>query len=527
MKSEPESMSASESQLAFRIRVALEECQSVALAVIASGGTITNWNKGCERLFGYAAQEAVGRQFGDFADDAEAVALLPGRVSRSNAIETEVRMRHKDGHVIDVVLAAGVAWDAHGPVEKVAMFIQDVTLTKTTRNRLHAAKQVEQMANAAAGLAHDINSVLTIVSSYARFVAEAPLTTTQQEDLAVAVEAASRASVLASQLLGLYGKRSPRATTVDLNDAVESIAQIVRRMLNGSITVTTRLPTASMKVRAATEQVDRILLNLLTNARDAMPRGGIASISLRSVEVAPGHELHGQIRDGSYAVIVVKDTGIGMDASVRSRIFEPSFTTKADGEGTGLGLSVVQEIVRDLRGGLQVESEPRWGAAFSVYLPLLSEGSTDASDVVLAADDLAYRQKQAARQLRPSVLVVDEDAALCESLVHLLMQQDIDATSAVGVASALQILRTRAIDVLITEQSLGGADGLQLLETTQETFPEIAKILLTREASPDVAVAAVNKGRVVRILLKSMQPSAICDEIVRVAREARSLGGRA
>ncbi len=504
----------------FRAAASLPSC---AIATCAFDGTINGWSAGCKRLFGYADDEVMGKNLcGLFMDADQSFLPLREHAERSEPIEVEARARTKDGHLLDVLLEARSIQRDDGPALGLVVFVRDVSLATLTRSRLHAARQVESMADAAVGLVHDLNGILTVVGCYSRFVAEGALTPKQQEDLSVAVEAASRGAVLTDQLLGVYGKRRPRATVVDVVEAVRDICSLVRRMLAKDITLTTRLPTGPLKLMAGPGQLDRIVLNLVTNARDAMRSGGVLTISVRASVVDADHALHGQVREGRYAVIVVRDTGVGMDASTRSRIFQSSFTTKPDGEGTGLGLGVVQEMVRDLHGVVRVESEKNWGAAFSIYLPLLSsdvEGGP-AESMVPAFEATTPSAGTRTGLLRPRVLVVDDDAGLRESLVALLAKDDVDAIAATSPRNALHIMRTRAIDVVVTEQVMNEMNGIQLLDAVREHFPETACILFTDQISSDFVVAAVNGGRLSKILLKKMALPVICDEVTSVAWRA-------
>lgn len=497
---------------------ALASIPSCPMTILGVDGTIMSWSTGCRSLFGYSAEEAIGQDFLALLGDYDrSLMALRSQAGRSEAIELGGRLRDKDGRLRDVQVAANTIRRADGGTVGVVAIIHDASMTKEAQRKLHAARHVEGMANVAAGLAHDINGMLTVVTCHARFAADGVLSAKQQEDLSVVVEAASRGAVLTDQLLGVYGKRKPRAVIVELREAIGDVCSIVRRMLGESVIMKTCLPGKPLRVRAAPGQLDRILLNLVINARDAMPTGGILTISARPVVVDTEHPLHGQIRDGSHAVITVRDTGAGMDASTRDRIFESSFTTKADGQGSGLGLAVVREVLSDLRGAIQVESEKAWGTMFSVYLPMVNDSNVE--DSIAPLETVEPHGPTTARLLRPSVLIVDDDAILRESLVQILTKQEVEASAATSPRHALRVLRTRAIDVLVTEHVTNGMDVIELLESVREHSPNTACILLTEQISQDVLMAAVNKGRLVRILQRDMPLPAICDEIADVASE--------
>jgi len=617
---------------------ALVGSDSYALATVGLDGTVLSWNPGGERLFGYSARAIVGRAFALLMTEVDGeLAALPESIARGETVELEARLRSESGALLDALVTATPIRDGHHEVVAMATIIRDISPVKAMERRLLGVTQLEAMGSVAAGIAHDINNVLAIIQSYAEFVAAGPLQPEQRADLNSALDAARRGAELTSQLLGLNRKRSPDSGDCELNDAVGKVADLLRRALGESITIKTQLAVSPVRIKCSSGQVDRILLNLVLNARDAMPRGGTLSIGVHHTVVGSGHALDHEISAGCYAILSVRDTGIGMSPDTRERIFDPFFTTKAPGKNAGLGLLVVQEAVRGLHGAVRVESELGRGSCFTVFLPLATREERAPSSVrpsqvpgpttVLVVDDDAtlraamgrilestgyaileaadgaeaeaiaqrhegqidlvlcdlvvsgfpetdtirrvrafrpdaravvvsgqtpknssdlrgaeyVRKPFAASELlaavetalvqpapqsslvpvrRPTVLIVDPDRDLRDSLVRVLMEADNDALGAAGGLEALQLMAERPVDVVVSEEFMPGMTGTRLLELAFERFPETSRILFTAHGSPDVVLAAVNRGRVAKVLLKNMHAVAIREEITSVATDA-------
>jgi len=230
----------------------------------------------------------------------------------------------------------------------------------------------EAQARATAGLAHDINNMLAIVRTCAESVADTPLDERQRVAWDTVVQATVRGMGLTRRLLAISRNSLGLPGTVELNDVLCSLNGLLRLLVGRNVKLTVRTASVPLEILAETGLVDQVILNLAQNGSDAMPDGGELTLALRGGAVGADHPLSGCLSPGRYAVLSVSDTGIGMDAPTRERIFEPFFTTKTRGERTGLGLSVVEDAVREMRGAVQVESAPRRGTLFSVYLPLRS-----------------------------------------------------------------------------------------------------------------------------------------------------------
>ena len=502
--------------------------------------------------------------------------------------------------------------------------------------RVKSLTQLEAVARVAAGVAHDLNNVLAVIETYTGFVKEGALSPQQSHDLEIARKSARRGAELTAQLLSLSLPTSFESRVVDLNELVRGLDGMLRRVLRSSVSFAVQPAGNSLPVRADPVQIDQAILHLVLNARDATPDGGSIGVSLKNSVVGPGHALHGKIANGSYGVISVRDTGSGMDEATRGRIFEPFFTTKP-GDAAGLGLVIVSETARQLRGSVQVESASGRGSEFSIYLPLATlsgapppgepERSSDAPTVLVVDDDPMLRTairrilqsrgygvleaadgneaalvathhdgpialvlcdlvmpgvggREAAERVRaakpgvrvvftsgyplehgsanseepfefvpkpftpdelltavqssleapdrsaplpdlPVVLLVDDEPILRSSLVRVLDECDVSTLAAKSSLHALQILQEQHVDVVVSDHFMPGMDGVRLLETVRQRWPLCTRILFTAHPSSDIVLEAVNRGGVHKVLVKSMHPVAIRDEIARAARLAR------
>lgn len=243
--------------------------------------------------------------------------------------------------------------------------------------QLRQAQKLETLGRLAASIAHDFNNLLTVIRSYSELLKE---TAILSEDQRVAIDeiaqATGRATSLTAQLLAFSRRQIVQPMVLDLNLVVTNMEQLFRRLIGESVGLSTFLAPSLGPVRADPSQLEQVLLNLVVNARDAMPQGGRLTIETANIELDDTYVRHHPgARPGPYVRLAVSDTGMGMDAAIRARIFEPFFTTKAEGKGTGLGLSIIYGIVKQSGGYITVDSEPGDGTTFTVYLPRVGGAS--------------------------------------------------------------------------------------------------------------------------------------------------------
>jgi PAS domain S-box-containing protein len=346
------------------------------VAVLDAAHAITAVSSAAERTLGYPPHECVGLSALEFVhpDDREsaerwleAVHASPGS-ARSEA-PVEFRVRRRDGRWRMVEPTATSFVDANG-VRRELVLARDVTDRHQLERQLQRAQKSEAIGNLAAGIAHDFNNVLTAIVGWSDALIQALPDSAPAISYAREIrEASQHAADLAMHLLAIRRDERPRTGPLNLNDVVIRSAPLFRRLLGQRIDCMLRLTPGVGLISADATQMEQVLLNLALNARDAMPDGGILTIETAAATLGAG-DIAG-CEPGPYVRLTVRDTGVGMDGDTRGRVFEPFFTTKGAGQGSGLGLSIVNGIVRQSSGGVTVESAPGQGATFRVFLPRL------------------------------------------------------------------------------------------------------------------------------------------------------------
>lgn len=333
--------------------------------------------------------------------------------------------------------------------------------------RVKSLTQLEAVARVAAGVAHDLNNVLAVIETYTGFVRDGALSEQQRHDLDTARNAARHGAELTAQLLALSLPTKFQSRIVDLNELLRGLDGMLRRVLRTSVSFAVQPSATPLPVRADPVQLDQAILHLVLNARDATPDGGSIAVSLRNSVVGPGHPLSDELPGGSYGVISVRDTGAGIDAATLSRIFEPFFTTKP-GDAAGLGLVIVSETARQLRGAVHVDSVRGRGSEFSLYVPLATvTGKARPSKPVRAGD-------------APTILVVDDDFALRGAIRRILETKGYDVLEAADGAEAAKVANHHRgpIALVLCDLVMPGVGGREAAERVRAAKPD-ARVVFT------------------------------------------------
>jgi PAS domain S-box-containing protein len=352
---------------------AIVESSEDAIIGCTLGGLITIWNRGAERLFGFSADEVLGEVSTTncrLAWPEELKAIK--RVRNGEHVPPfEAVRRRKDGHDIHVSVSVSPIRDRQGQLVGASAIVRDITERKRLEEQVRHAQKMEAVGRLAGGVAHDFNNLLTIISGCSEELLDSMAPGDSAGELVTEIhKAGERAAALVRQLLAFSRKQVVEPTLLDLNAVVRDTEKMVRRLLGGHITLTTALAPALGQVEFDVGQLEQVVVNLVVNARDAMPQGGRLTIETADVELGAGAaQAHTGARPGRYVLLAVSDTGCGMDEHVKAHLFEPFFTTKGPGKGTGLGLATVYGIVKQSGGCIEVVSAPGRGATFKVYLP--------------------------------------------------------------------------------------------------------------------------------------------------------------
>ncbi len=308
------------------------------------------------------------------ADDRQRVRRSAQHLLRTGgANQVEYRLVRADGAVRTVLSTASLQADETGAPAQIIGSLHDITERRELEERLRQSQKMESIGTLAGGIAHDFNNLLTAIMGHGQFAMQSLTHDSEvRQEVEAMLIAADRARLLTSQLLAFSRRQILEARLLDVNDVVRDIARLLHRIIGEDIRLELDLASVVLHVHADAGQLTQVLLNLATNARDAMPRGGRFRIASSQVEVGAEWARQIDVEPRGYARIDVQDSGIGMDAATAARIFDPYFTTKPVGKGTGLGLATVYGIVRQSNGHVWVESEPDQGTTFRVLLPLVA-----------------------------------------------------------------------------------------------------------------------------------------------------------
>jgi PAS domain S-box-containing protein len=460
-----------------RMRLAaIVECSRDAIVSVSKTGTVTSWNKGAQDMTGYSAAEMIGQSITRLLPPgySDADGDIFRRVFSGESIERfETDRLTKTGRLIHVDMSISPMTDAGGEIIGASSIIRDITETRDLQRQLHQSQKMEAIGQLAGGIAHDFNNLLSIVIGNlelleARFAGDPEPVTRLQ----TARRAAIRGADLTRHLLTFSSHQQLRPIETPLHQCIENMMQIAGRALGPEIAVSTNFDDGLPPVMVDPAGLESALLNLVLNARDAMPKGGVLKIATRSllVDNLSPHVVTGALTPGRYVRVSVSDNGRGMSSEVRDRIFEPFFTTKQRGRGTGLGLPMVYGFARQSLGSVFVYSEPGYGTTVSLYLPL-------AVDSAAGTDTVAASKHAGASG---TILLVDDEEDLLEIASAFLNEMGYDTLMATDADSALRLLGEPAhIDLIVTDIIMpGGINGVELAERVRRTRPSI-KIIFT------------------------------------------------
>jgi two-component system cell cycle sensor histidine kinase/response regulator CckA len=378
---------------------------------------------------------------------------------------------------------------------------------RQSQEQLRQAQKMEAVGRLAGGVAHDFNNLLSAILSYSEMVLDdLPADHASREDVEQIRQAGNRAAELTHQLLAFSRRQLLQLRIIDLNAVVAGVDRMLRRVIGEDIELRTVLSPSLGHTKADPGQLEQVLMNLAVNARDAMPTGGILTITTANAEVGGRHAAHWpQVQPGGYVTVSVRDTGTGMSREVQERIFEPFFTTKGPGHGTGLGLSTVYGIVAQSGGQVFVTSEPGAGSTFTIYLP------AHQADIDVAA---ARPPRAPARGGAETVLLV-EDETLVRQLTHeILRRNGYRVLEAADGVEALAVVRDHAghIDLMLTDVVMPRMSGHELVELARPVRPEM-RILYVSGYSEEAIARQGQLTKGIELLSKPFTPGVLTAKI--------------
>jgi two-component system cell cycle sensor histidine kinase/response regulator CckA len=450
-------------------------------AIITSSldGRITGWNPAAERIYGYTAREAIGSSVAMLGVTADEIILTAGVIRHRRLDDLETSRRRKDGSIATVSLSVAGLLDRNGAVFEVCATHRDLTEQRAmeARERLVSersaqAERLESLGRLAGGVAHDFNNLLAIILNYTDFAIEQGAGVgSAQDDLARVRGAADRARLLCRQLLTFARCEPTDAEAMDLNLILADSHDLLAPMLGEHIELVVRRAPEPLMVLADRTKLDQVLLNLIINARDAMPQGGTVVAEATAVEIDEERiGVHPDIRPGPYVQLLVRDTGTGMAPEVAAHIFEPFFTTKSKDRGTGLGLATVYGIVTEAGGGIGVESETDVGTTFRLLFPVAVDPATQATESAPTRPPAAHGTH---------VLVVEDEEGVRDLVVRILGEHGYTVTAAADGPSALREVERRHFDLLLTDVIMPTMPGPTLARIIQQSRPRLPVLFMS------------------------------------------------
>jgi two-component system cell cycle sensor histidine kinase/response regulator CckA len=472
-----------QAERAFRELAAIVESSDDAIVSTAVDGTILTWNRGAERIYGYAAGEVVGRNASLLEPDEKKgdVSTVFARLGRGELIQNvETVHLTKDGSPVHVSLSASPIRNDAGDIAGASVIVRDIGERVSLEAQLRQSQKMEAIGRLAGGIAHDFNNLLTVISGYTNALLEE--SDGRFEGELVQIEAAAqRAAILTGQLLAFSRQQVLQPRLISMNDVVEGITPMLTRLIGSDVDLVVALDPSLPAVVADPNQIEQVLLNLVVNARDAMPSGGTLTIETGRTDLDADYAaMHPEATVGPHAMIAVSDTGVGMDAETVARAFDPFFTSKPVGVGTGLGLSTVHGIVKQSGGSIWVYSEEGLGSSFKVYLPVSDKAA--ASRVEAKGNDPAPTGVE-------TILVVEDEDAVRVLTARTLELYGYSTVTADGPAAALEVVAQHAepIDLLLTDLVMPGMSGRELAEQIRARLPRIGVVFMSGYAGTAAA----------------------------------------
>jgi two-component system, cell cycle sensor histidine kinase and response regulator CckA len=498
------------------------EASPLAIVVLDPAGRVTLWNPAAERMFGWSEEEAVGRPNPIVPEEnREESRRLRERVLGGETITgADIRRRKKDGSPIDINVFAAPLRDETGFIRGIMSVIEDVTERRqaeeerrSLEEQLRHAQRLEAVGRLAGGIAHDFNNFLTVIEGYCGLLLlRMSDDASERKEVDGIRKAGDRAAALVRQLLAFGRRQVLQPKALCLNHVVSGMVPMLRRLIGEDIEILTVLDPGIWTVKADPGQIEQVLMNLAVNARDAMPGAGTLILETSNIRFDNARACGSfTVRAGSYVMLAVSDTGCGMDEETRTHLFEPFYTTKEPGKGTGLGLATAYGIVKQSGGYIFAYSEAGRGATFKIYLPRSADEESEAEP---AAEETATSLPARGTE---TVLVVEDEDAVREMVCEILAKRGYAVMTARDGDAALRLSERHGgtIHLLVTDVVMPRMGGLELAGHLQSQRRGM-KVLYTSGYTDNALAHRDILGRGVHFLQKPFSS----DLLTRRVREA-------
>ncbi len=490
---------------------------SITDAVIATdrNGRITFLNSAAETLSGWPRQEAAGRNAGEVVrllDERSRQPLespLARAIKEKNATGLQnALLVSRSGAETPVELSASPVRDEQGRQRGAMLLFRDIQKRRLSEEQAVHAQKMEAVGRLAGGVAGDFNNVLTVITGYAELMrSELSPSSPGRRYVDEIIYAGERAASLTRHLLAFSRGSNDQASILDLNSLVTGLKPMLSRLLGQNIELILLTSPSLGHVKAGPEQIEQAVINLATNARDAMPQGGKLVIETVNVEVAEGEGAKNLgIPAGSYVMLAVSDTGIGMDPQTRSRLFEPFFTTKAPGKGSGLGLATVYGAVKQANGQITVYTQPNCGTIFEIYLPRVP-------------DQVVEPARKSSSRGSETILLVDDEEGVRRLIQAVLQGNGYGVLEANNGSAALAAYEKNShkIDMVLTDVVMPQMNGFELGKELESRNPGLRILYMSGYRDNSVALAGVLPSA---FLHKPFTPDALLAKVREVLDQA-------
>jgi len=471
----------------LRLSTAIEQAAE-SMILTSDTGEIQYVNPAFEAMTGYRREEVLGknpRLLSSGKHDAEFYRALWKTLKAGQTWRGQLQNRRKDGVIFTQETSISPVHNDAGTIVSYVGLGRDVTVEVKLEADLRQSQKMETIGRLAGGIAHDFNNLLSVIIAYADVaMGEIAETDPLYEDIKNIREAGDRAALLTRQLLAFSRKQVLQPVVLNLNAVVEGVAPLLQRLIGEDIELKAVLSPSLGRIKADPAQLEQVVMNLVANARDAMPTGGKLTIGTANAELDETYtSQHVAVKPGRYVMLSVTDTGIGMDEETRNRIFEPFFTTKEAGKGTGLGMATVYGIVKQSGGSIWVYSEPGKGAALKIYFP--EEGAP----VLQAQPSRLLVDASAKTGAGETVLLVEDEEPVRRIAERILTSDGYRVLAAADGEEAMHIANQAPgkIHLLLTDVVMPNMNGSELAGKVSERNPGL-RVLYMSGYTDDVIV---------------------------------------
>ncbi|MFN7994196.1 MAG: PAS domain S-box protein [Bryobacteraceae bacterium] len=471
-------------------------------------GRITSWNPTAERMLGWKEQEILHESLpSPGIEQRDDLRKLTERPAESEPLAgMEGRCQRKDGSWLEVAIWTAPLMGTAGSVSGFMAVLADISEQKRLQDQLRDSQKMEMIGRLAGGVAHDFNNLLTVINGYSRMLLESlPVEDPHHERAEEILKAGNRAASLTGQLLAISRRQLIQPKVLNLNHVVANISKMLSRLIGEHIELKTVLDSDLGPVKADPSQIEQVLINLATNARDAMPSGGVLTIETENAEIDEEEGYRQQISPGPYVKLTISDTGTGMDPEIRRHVFEPFYTTKGRGKGTGLGLSSVYGSVKQNQGSIVVSSEPGSGSVFSIYLPRLA-GVTETA----ATETPTPRPTHGTE----TILLVEDETALRGMVRQMLETLGYRVMDAADGLSAIHLCdgRQKPVDLLVTDVVMPLLNGREVAKRLTRKWPGMKVVYMSGYTDDVIAYHGVADASV-NLIQKPFRMEALAAKI--------------